>query len=108
MGDEPDLEFIGGENAQPGQWRWEVWPMTFGKYRLAFTDGLEAGDFYCMENLELVVLAHHRMVVDGLPPETGWTRKFIDGQFIYPNHDFREGERCVRCGEAEPGECCPG
>lgn len=98
---------IGSEGYEVGQWHWELWPMTYGKYRLVYTDGSQAADFYCMENVELGVKAHLQMVKEGVPPKDGWTRKCVDGQIYYPKHDFRHGETCVRCGATQPGECAP-
>jgi hypothetical protein len=93
-----------------GEWRWELWPMTFGKYRLVHTDGLNAHDFYCMKNIELGVQAQRNMVCEGIAPTEGYTRKCVDGVIMYPEHDFRHSESCMRCGQLtgeEDDECTP-
>lgn len=92
-------------------WRWELWPMTFGKYRLVLTDGLNATDFYCMKDATLGVMAQVNMINRNSRPTEGYTRKCVDGQIYYPAHDFRHSEHCVRCSaakEEENGECAPG
>jgi len=84
--------------------------MTFGKYRLVHTDGIEAGDFYCMKNAELGVIALRDMKLEGKAPTEGYTRKCVDGQIYYPEHDFRHAEYCVRCEQqlgSEDAECLP-